>query len=204
MCAGSPVAVLGGGNSAGQAALFLASKGCEVRILIRGENLSASMSRYLIDRIEDHPHVTVESRTEVRACTATSASGASRSSARRRAAFEDIELAGLFCFIGAVPSTGWLAGCLATDAKGFLRTDRDLTPTDLGEEWAALGREPLPFETSVPGVFAVGDVRAGQRQAGGRGRRRGLDRGALGPRAPRLRPLGPPAAQPSAPARRRR
>ncbi len=161
MCARSRVAVLGGGNSAGQAALFLASKGCDVRILIRGENLSASMSRYLIDRIEEHPHVTVENRTEVRTLHGDERLEAVTVERTAAGRFDDIELTGLFCFIGAVPSTSWLAGCLATDAKGFLRTDRDLTPTDLGEEWAALGREPLPYETSIPGIFACGDVRAG-------------------------------------------
>jgi thioredoxin reductase (NADPH) len=161
LCAGSDVAVLGGGNSAGQAALFLAGKDCTVRILVRGDSLAASMSRYLVDRIEAHPGITVETRTEVRALHGDerlTGVTVERTAARRG---DDIALTALFCFIGAVPATAWLGGCLATDDRGFLRTDRDLTPADLGGEWEALGRDPLPFETSVPGIFAAGDVRSG-------------------------------------------
>lgn len=161
LCAQSRVAVIGGGNSAGQAALFLASKGCEVRILIRGEGLSASMSRYLIERIDEHPHVTVECRTEVRALHGDERLAAVTVERTAEGRFDDLDVAGLFCFIGAVPATGWLGGCLATDGRGFLRTDRDLLPTDLGAEWEGLDRDPLPYETSVPGVFAAGDVRSG-------------------------------------------
>jgi thioredoxin reductase (NADPH) len=171
MWAGSRVGVIGGGNSAGQAALFLAGKGCDVHVLIRGPGLESSMSRYLIDRIDADPRITVEARTEVRQLHGREGGeGAGddrhrlagvtveRTAERRR---ERLDLAALFCFIGAVPATAWLDGGLATDGRGFLRTDRDLEPPDLGPEWDALGRAPLPFETSVPGVFAAGDVRSG-------------------------------------------
>jgi thioredoxin reductase (NADPH) len=161
LCAGAPVAVIGGGNSAGQAALFLAGKGCEVHVLIRGDGLAASMSRYLVDRLDADPRIAVETHTEVRALRGdgrlTGVSVERTASGRR----DDLDLAAVFCFIGAVPATHWLGGCLATDDKGFLRTDRDLTAADLGPTWDALGRTPLPYETSVPGVFAAGDVRAG-------------------------------------------
>jgi thioredoxin reductase (NADPH) len=161
MCAGSRVAVLGGGNSAGQAALFLAGKGCDVQVLIRSGDLSASMSRYLVDRIHGNQNISVEPHTEVRTLHGDARLTGVTVERTAEGRHDDLDLAALFCFIGAVPATTWLAGCLATDDKGFLRTDRDLAPADLGVEWAGLGRDPLPFETSVPGIFAVGDVRSG-------------------------------------------
>jgi thioredoxin reductase (NADPH) len=161
MCAGEPVAVVGGGNSAGQAALFLAGKGCDTHVLIRGDSLGSSMSRYLIDRIDADPRITVEARTEVRALHGSARLDGVTVERTSSGALERLPLAAVFCFIGAVPATSWLDGCLATDDKGFLRTDRDLAPCDLGPSWDALGRAPLPFETNVPGVFAAGDVRAG-------------------------------------------
>jgi thioredoxin reductase (NADPH) len=162
--AGSPVAVIGGGNSAGQAALYLASKGCAVHVLVRGDGLGASMSRYLVDRIEADPRITVETRTEVRRLHGDdrlTAITVERTGTAALHAHERLDVAAVFCFIGAVPATSWLVGDLATDDRGFLRTGRDLDPGDLGPKWATLGRVPLPFETSVAGVFAVGDVRAG-------------------------------------------
>jgi thioredoxin reductase (NADPH) len=159
--AGRPVAVVGGGNSAGQAALFLASKGCRVHVLVRGDGLAASMSRYLVDRIDADPRIAVETRTEVRQLHGDDRLTGITVERTSSGAREPLDVAALFCFIGAVPATGWLAGCLATDDRGFLRTDRDLDPADLGPAWQALGRAPLPYETSCPGVFAVGDVRAG-------------------------------------------
>jgi thioredoxin reductase (NADPH) len=162
MWGGTRVGVLGGGNSAGQAALFLAGKGCEVHVLIRGAGLASSMSRYLIDRIDADPRITVETGTEVRELHGESRlDGVTVERTGAGGARERLDLAALFCFIGAVPATTWLGGCLATDDKGFVRTDRDLDAADLGPAWDGLGRAPLPFETSAPGVFAVGDVRAG-------------------------------------------
>jgi thioredoxin reductase (NADPH) len=157
-CAGDPVTVVGGGNGAGQAALFLASCGCDVTIVIRRPEIESGMSQYLVDRLLASPKVTVLGGTEV-----TSLEGGH--------VLESISLAGpageteqacrgLFCFIGAEPATGWLSG-VALDEDGFVRTDVQLAADELGEIWSALGRGPLPFETSVPGVFAVGDVRHG-------------------------------------------
>ena len=161
--AGARVGVIGGGNSAGQAALFLAGKGCEVHVLIRGDGLASSMSRYLIDRIDSDPRITVEPRTEVRELHGDGrlAAVTVERTATATGSRERLDLAAVFCFIGAGPAPSWLNGSLATDDRGFVRTDRDLAPTDLGLSWDALGRAPLPYETNVPGVFAAGDVRAG-------------------------------------------
>jgi thioredoxin reductase (NADPH) len=158
-CAAHPVAVVGGANSAGQAALFLAERVTSVDLVVRSDDLSAGMSRYLVDRVLAHPKIAVHTGTQVtalygddglRAVEVTSRTGAT---ARR-------DCRGLFCFIGASPVTEWLKG-IVLDDDGFVRTDRDLTDADLCETWSLLGRVPLPFETSLPGVFAVGDVRSG-------------------------------------------
>ena len=159
MVAGEPVAVVGGGNSAGQAALFLAKNHCSVSILIRGSDLGRSMSRYLADRIEAHPAITVRTGTQV---LGLSGDGGLRSVTVATAGEkEELACSALFSFIGASPNSGWLSGCAALDPVGFVRTDRALERRDLGPEWEALGRAPLPFETSMPGLFAVGDVRSG-------------------------------------------
>lgn len=161
LCARAPVVVLGGGNSAGQASIFLASRGCEVHIVIRGDDLLKSMSRYLVDRIEGDARITVVTSATISALhggdrlsgiTATLAGGAETL---------DLPVVGLFCFIGAVPSSAWLTGQVAVDVNGFVLTDRDLGPSDLGPQWLVLDRLPLPFESSAPGVFAAGDVRSG-------------------------------------------
>jgi thioredoxin reductase (NADPH) len=157
-CAGEPVTVVGGANSAGQAALYLASRGCEVTIAIRAADIRAGMSSYLVERIRAHPGITVRTGTQVTALSGgdvlegislTSGSSTHLQSAR-----------GLFCFIGAEPSTGW-ATDVSVDGHGFVLTDVGLDPATLTPAWGALGRSPLPYETSVPAVFAVGDVRAG-------------------------------------------
>jgi thioredoxin reductase (NADPH) len=158
-CADGPVTVVGGGNGAGQAALFLASCGCEVTVAIRRPEIDTGMSRYLVDRLLASPKITVRGGTEV---TRLDGGHALESISLVSPAGELHEQAchGLFCFIGAEPATGWLTG-VALDEHGFVRTDVQLTTDELGETWSALGRRPLPFETSVPGVFAVGDVRHG-------------------------------------------
>ena len=139
--------------------MFLSDACASVTVVIRGDDLGASMSRYLVDRIEDHPRISVRTGAQVtrlvgdaelQAVELTDAGGQT-----------ELPCSGLFSFIGADPSSGWISGCAALDARGFLLTDRALGPEELGDRWGALGRLPLPFETSHPGLFAVGDVRAG-------------------------------------------
>jgi thioredoxin reductase (NADPH) len=159
LCAGSPVVVVGGGNSAGQAALFLAASGSPVTVVIRGHDLAASMSRYLVDRIA------VDPRIEVRANSTISALEGDQTLTTVRVRIEGVDAvlpcAALFSFIGADPAANWLSGCAALDEHGFVLTDRSLTAAHLDARWETLGRRPFPFETSYPGLFAVGDVRSG-------------------------------------------
>ena len=159
LVAGQPVAVVGGGNSAGQAALFLAKNHCSVSILIRGDDLGRSMSRYLADRIEAHPAITVRTGTQVTGLTG--AADLKAITVTTNGSEDELACSALFSFIGASPNSAWLSGCAALDPAGFVRTDRALEPGDLGPVWEALGRGPLPFETSQPGLFAVGDLRSG-------------------------------------------
>jgi thioredoxin reductase (NADPH) len=154
---GSDVYVVGGGNSAGQAAMFLAQYAAAVSVLIRGDALAATMSRYLIDEIEAAPNVEVRTRTEV-----VEAKGSghleSLSLVRDDGTSETVPAAGLFIFIGMAPRTDWVADVVERDAKGFIYSGADLGLSPRG--WA-LERPPLPLETSVPGVFVAGDVRSG-------------------------------------------
>jgi thioredoxin reductase (NADPH) len=158
-CEERPVVIAGGGNSAGQAAVLLADAGSVVTVVIRGPDLNKSMSRYLVDRIEAHE------RIEVRASSTITGLGGDEvlSSVRVAGADGDEMLAcvALFSFIGADPASEWLSGCAALDARGFVLTDRSLSDEHLDGRWAALGRRPLPYETSHPGLFAVGDLRSG-------------------------------------------
>jgi thioredoxin reductase (NADPH) len=157
--AGRPVAVVGGANSAGQAALHLARYASEVTLVVRGSDLGARMSAYLVERILSDPRITVLTGTQVTALHGRPhLEGVSLTTRSEETAVRDIACEGLFCFIGARPATSWLGG-VVLDADGFVPTDRQLTGEDLSEVWPELGREPLPFETSVPGVFAAGDVR---------------------------------------------
>jgi len=159
-CAGSGVIVVGGGNSAGQAAIYLAQQGSRVTICIRGDDLAKSMSRYLIERIDADARIDVQTSTEVRALDGER--HLERVTLEHTPSHErrTVTCAGLFCFIGADPATEWLGDLVALDAGGFVLTDRSL-PASVREDGTFLVREPLPFETSVPGVFAVGDVRHG-------------------------------------------
>jgi thioredoxin reductase (NADPH) len=158
LCRGEEVIVVGGGNAAGQAAVFLAEFS-PVSILVRSNGLADSMSRYLINRIENHPSITLHTRCEIEALNGeTHLEHVSwRDHANDRAETRDVRH--VFVMTGAVPATRWLDGCLAMDANGFVRTGPDLTQSDLAE-WP-LARPPYLLETSLPGIFAVGDVRAG-------------------------------------------
>ncbi|MDX6215593.1 MAG: thioredoxin reductase [Frankiales bacterium] len=159
-CTGEPVTVVGGANSAGQASLFLADRGSPVELIVRAPDLASEMSQYLVARVLAHPHITVRISSNVTGLHGDGRlEGITVTSADEQAGIRR-PCRGLFCFIGAAPATGWLGG-IVLDADGFVLTDQGLTADDLGPVWTLLGRRPLPFETSVPGVFAVGDVRAG-------------------------------------------
>ncbi|WP_036299735.1 FAD-dependent oxidoreductase [Microbacterium sp. C448] len=149
----SPVVVVGGANSAGQASLYLAANGCPVRLVVRGSDLGSRMSSYLVDRLLEDPRVEVHTGSRIVAL-----GGESSLDRVSIDSVGDVSARGLFCFIGADPATSWLSS-LDRDVDGFLRTGVDIAA--LGMQWRALGREPLPFETSLPRVFAAGDVRRG-------------------------------------------
>ncbi len=159
MCGASPVVIVGGGNSAGQAAIFLSQGGCAVTLVIRGSDLGKDMSRYLTERIEVDPHITLRTNTTVTALDGDETLRAVHLTGPDGS--EVLPCAGLFSFIGADPSSGWLNGCAALDDSGFVLTDLSLGVDQLGEDWETLDRSPLPFETSHPGLFAVGDLRSG-------------------------------------------
>lgn len=149
LCANETVALVGAGNSAGQAVAFLAPRVERLHLVVRGAGLEASMSRYLIDRIAGLPNVVIHRRTEVTALGGTAAAGLQRATFRDRDTGAEWSgpLRHLFLFIGADPNTAWLEGCgVAVDRNGFVTTG---------------GAQALPLQTSVPGVFAIGDVRAG-------------------------------------------
>jgi thioredoxin reductase (NADPH) len=160
LCRGSTVTVVGGGNSAGQAAIYLSQQGSRVRLVVRRRELVETMSHYLIARIDADPQIEVLTHTEVRGLAGAThleeVTLEHTASGQRRT----VACGGLFCFIGAIPSTAWLHGCVALDRNGFVLTDRSLTDDSIDRE-AFGSRDPLPFETSLPGVFAVGDVRLG-------------------------------------------
>ncbi len=158
ICAGEEVALVGGGNSAGQAVVYLAPKVKRLHLIVRAAGLEASMSRYLIDRIAALPNVELHVGKEVIALEGDEAGGLSAAVFRERAtgATHVCHPRHLFLFIGADPHTGWLNGCVALDEKGFV-----VTGLRCPKSAAALGRPILPLETSLPGVFAIGDVRAG-------------------------------------------
>ena len=126
-------------------------------MLIRGDSLEASMSRYLIDRIEQNPRIIVSPRTQVTALTGTGQLEGVRIRRTGQPGESELAIGGLFVFIGAKPRTGWLAGQLAEDSHGFLLTGTDIPAARLDDE----NMNPLFLETSRPGIFAVGDVRSG-------------------------------------------
>ncbi len=161
MCGSEEVIVVGGGNSAGQAAVFLADSAKHVHILVRSNGLKDSMSRYLIRRIEDSPKITLHSCTEIEALEGDNHLERVRWRNKNTGASELHDIRHIFMMTGATPNTQWLDGCVALDEKGFVRTGSDLTEDDLRTSGWPLGRHPFLLETSLPGVLAVGDVRSG-------------------------------------------
>jgi thioredoxin reductase (NADPH) len=161
VCGGEEVAVVGGGNSAGQAAVFLADKCRRVHVLVRGEGLADSMSRYLIRRIEDNPAIELRTRTEIVALEGNDHLEQIRWTSKQGGGVETRSIRHVFMMTGAVPNTAWLSGCLALDDKGFIKTGSALSPQDLTAASWPLTRPPFLLETTRPGVFAVGDVRGG-------------------------------------------
>jgi thioredoxin reductase (NADPH) len=161
LCRGEEVVVVGGGNSAGQAAVFLAQTAKRVHLLVRSDGLAATMSRYLIRRIEQTPHIVLRMQTEIVTLEGKDALERVRWRTYAGGAVETYDIRHVFVMTGAVPNTGWLAGCVALDSRGFVKTGPDLSKEDLAAAHWPLARLPHLLETSLPGVFAVGDVRAG-------------------------------------------
>jgi len=161
LCGGEEVVVVGGGNSAGQAAVFLAQNAKRVHMLVRSAGLTASMSRYLIRRIENTPTIILRPQTEI----VTLEGGDHLESVYWRnnqsGETEKHEISHVFIMTGADPNTHWLNGCIILDDKGFIKTGSDLLPDNLSALGWPLMRQPYLLETSLPGVFAVGDVRSG-------------------------------------------
>jgi thioredoxin reductase (NADPH) len=156
-CGTGPVAIVGGGNSAGQAARFLSRSFAAVHVIIRRDALDASMSRYLVDRVERNPRIVVWPSTQVTAPVGTDQLEAVQLRQEGQPEASELAVSGLFVFVGAKPGTAWLARQLAEDRHGFLLTGSDIPATRLEDE----NLTPLFLETSRPGVFAVGDVRSG-------------------------------------------
>ena len=161
LCGGEEVIVVGGGNSAGQAAVFLAQTAKRVYMLVRSAGLAASMSRYLIRRIENSPTITLRPQTEIVALEGDNHLNSAYWRNGKTGQTEKHEISHIFIMTGADPNTRWLNGCIALDSKGFIKTGPDLLPEDLGAAGWPLTRPPYLLETSLPGVFAVGDVRGG-------------------------------------------
>ena len=158
---GEEAIVIGGGNSAGQAAVYLSGIARHVHMLVRSGGLADSMSRYLIRRIEESPAITLRTRHEIVGLLGDGELTGVQWRNGATGAVEERPVRHVFCMMGADPCTGWLEGCLALDEKGFVKTGQDLTAEDLSASGWALSRHPLLLETSRPGIFAVGDVRSG-------------------------------------------
>jgi thioredoxin reductase (NADPH) len=161
MCEGEEVAVVGGGNSAGQAAVFLSQVATRVHVLVRGQGLAESMSKYLIQRIENSPNIELRTRTEVDGLEGDDRLERIRWRHVETGECETRPIRNLFLMTGADPNTAWLDGCVAMDEKNFVKTGVDLNLDELGPlpRWT-LSRPPYLMETNIPGVFAVGDARA--------------------------------------------
>jgi thioredoxin reductase (NADPH) len=161
ICQHEGVVIVGGGNSAGQAAVYLAQTASSVEVLIRGPGLAESMSRYLIQRIEDAPNIELRPRTVVEALEGTQGLEQIRSRELDTGVTQTRPLRHLFLMTGALPNTQWAEECVVLDDKGFIKAGADLTPEELAEAHWPLARPPHLSETSRPGVFVVGDARSG-------------------------------------------
>jgi thioredoxin reductase (NADPH) len=161
LCVGEDVVVVGGGNSAGQAAVFLAQTAKRVHMLVRGNGLADTMSRYLIRRIEDNPAIVLRTHTQIVALEGNRHLERVRWRDDRAGDVETNDIRHVFMMTGAVPNTGWLERCVVLDDKGFIKTGPELSQDDLAAARWPLTRPPYLLETSRPGVFAVGDVRGG-------------------------------------------
>ncbi|MET8116490.1 NAD(P)/FAD-dependent oxidoreductase [Streptomyces prasinus] len=161
LCQADRVAVVGGGNSVGQAALFLANYAARVHLLVRGGDLNADMSRYLVDQVERHLKSEVLLHTEVRGVSGEEKLASLMVEDNASSELRELRAAALLVFIGARPRTEWLRGVLPLDEKGFALTGTDAQAAADATRWAALGRGPLLLETALFGVFAAGDIRSG-------------------------------------------
>jgi thioredoxin reductase (NADPH) len=161
LCVGEEVVVVGGGNSAGQAAVFLASTTRRVHMLVRGPSLADTMSRYLIRRIEESPAIVLRTRTQIVALEGAESLERIKWRDDRTGAIESHDIGHAFIMTGADPNTRWLEGCIALDEKGFVKTGPDLSSDELAKAKWPLTRPPYLLETSRPGIFAVGDARGG-------------------------------------------
>jgi thioredoxin reductase (NADPH) len=160
LCAGEEVVVVGGGNSAGQAVVYLAKAAKRVHLVCRGKSLEQSMSRYLVDRVTSMQKVEIHPNARVTSLDGNGHLG--KVQIRSDEGAQDIETTSLFLFIGADANTAWLHGCVELDQKGFVLTGTALpAATTDTDRWRAAGRGPFLLETSLPGVFAAGDVRSG-------------------------------------------
>jgi thioredoxin reductase (NADPH) len=161
LCRGEEVIVVGGGNSAGQAAVFLAQTAERVHVLVRAGGLAESMSRYLIRRIEGSPTIVLRPHTEIVALEGVNHLERVSWRDNETGAVTRHDIRHVFSMTGAAPNTGWLDGCIVLDGKGFIKTGAELSKEDLASAKWPLARPPHLLETSRPGVFAVGDVRCG-------------------------------------------
>jgi len=161
LCGGEEVIVVGGGNSAGQAAVFLAETAKRVHMLVRSAGLAKSMSRYLIRRIEETPTIVLRPYTQIIAVEGGDHIEFVRWQNNQTGQTEEHDIRYLFVMMGADPNTSWLDGCIALDNNGFIKTGLDLSPESLSAAGWYPTRQPYLLETSLPGIFAVGDVRGG-------------------------------------------
>jgi len=155
------VIVVGGANSAGQAAVFLSQTAARVLMLVRGNGLADTMSRYLVHRIEGTPNIDLHTNAEIVALEGTGHLEHVQYADRRTGDVRRLDIRHVFLMTGAVPNTQWLVGCVALDADGFIKTGPNLSQEDLAIAHWPLARAPHLLETCLPGVFAVGDVRSG-------------------------------------------